>query len=172
MFNTQAPAAVPGYPLHRRLGEPRGTSGQARKISAPTGFKTRTIQPQANCYTVHTATKPTRNVWYFWLWEALQGPETRKMNSGVPSTLKHQYCQRTHLTTLKSLFTKRRIKILSTFRLLFDRKTKNTRILQSSVLKMTGKNGQWGFPRFFSHSDTAKVLDLYKINIHNTRCST
>jgi hypothetical protein len=62
MVNAQAPAALPGYPLHRRLGEPRGPSGQAREISAPTGFKPRTIQPQANCYTDDTAPKRTRNV--------------------------------------------------------------------------------------------------------------
>jgi len=33
------------YPLHRRLGGPRGRSGCVRKISPPPGFESRTMQP-------------------------------------------------------------------------------------------------------------------------------
>jgi hypothetical protein len=46
------------YPLYRRLGGPRGWSGQVRKISPPPGFDPRTIQPVASCYT-DWATRPT-----------------------------------------------------------------------------------------------------------------
>jgi len=50
-----APAALsPGntrYPLYRRLGGPQGRSGQVRKISPPTGFDPRTVQPVASRYT-------------------------------------------------------------------------------------------------------------------------
>jgi hypothetical protein len=49
-----APAALlPGktrYPLYRRLGEPQGRSGQARKISPPPGFDPWTVQPVASRY--------------------------------------------------------------------------------------------------------------------------
>jgi hypothetical protein len=44
-----APAALPPgetrYPLHIRLGGPRGRSGWVRKISPPPGFDPRTVQP-------------------------------------------------------------------------------------------------------------------------------
>jgi len=33
------------YPLYRRQGGPQGRSGQVRKISSPTGFGPRTVQP-------------------------------------------------------------------------------------------------------------------------------
>jgi hypothetical protein len=50
-----APAVLlPGktrYPLYRRLGGPQGRSGRVRKISPPTGFDPRTIQPGASLYT-------------------------------------------------------------------------------------------------------------------------
>jgi hypothetical protein len=50
-----APAALPPgktrYPLYRRLGGPQGRSGQVRKISPPTGFDPRTVQPVASRYT-------------------------------------------------------------------------------------------------------------------------
>ena len=39
------------YPFYRRLGEPRGRSGQVRKISPPPGFDPRTVQPGASRYT-------------------------------------------------------------------------------------------------------------------------
>jgi len=39
------------YPLYRRLGGPRGASGQVRKISPPPGFDSRTVQPVASRYT-------------------------------------------------------------------------------------------------------------------------
>ena len=46
------------YPLYRRLGGPKGRSGQVRKISSPPGFDSRTVQPVASRYT-HYATRPT-----------------------------------------------------------------------------------------------------------------
>ena len=46
------------YPLYRRLGGPQGRSGQVRKISLPSGFDPRTIQPVASRYTDY-ATRPT-----------------------------------------------------------------------------------------------------------------
>jgi hypothetical protein len=49
------PAALPTgtirYPLYRRLGGPRGQSGQVRNISPPPGFDPQTVQPVASCYT-------------------------------------------------------------------------------------------------------------------------
>ena len=39
------------YPLHRRLCEPQGQSGQMCKISPPPGFYSRTNQPVASRYT-------------------------------------------------------------------------------------------------------------------------
>ena len=49
------PAALPlgktRYPLYRRMGEPQGRSGQARKISLPILFDPRTVQPVASRYT-------------------------------------------------------------------------------------------------------------------------
>jgi hypothetical protein len=51
-----SPAALPPgmtqYPLYRRLGGPRGRSGQVPKISPPPEFNPRTIQPVASRYTV------------------------------------------------------------------------------------------------------------------------
>ena len=46
------------YPLYRRLGGPRGRSGQVRKISPPPGFDLRTFQPVTSRYTDY-ATRPT-----------------------------------------------------------------------------------------------------------------
>jgi len=50
-----APAALPPgktrYPLYRRLGGPQSRSGQMRKISPPSGFDPRIIQPVASRYT-------------------------------------------------------------------------------------------------------------------------
>ena len=34
-----APAALPRYPLYRRLGGPQGRSGRVRKISPPNGIR-------------------------------------------------------------------------------------------------------------------------------------
>ena len=39
------------YPLHRRLGGPQDQSGRVRKISPPSGFDPRTVQPVASLYT-------------------------------------------------------------------------------------------------------------------------
>ena len=47
-------ALTPGktrYPLSRRLSGPQGRSGRVRKISSPTGFDPRTVQPVASRYT-------------------------------------------------------------------------------------------------------------------------
>jgi hypothetical protein len=50
-----APAALPPrmtrYPLYRRLGGPQGRSGQVLKISPPTGFDPRTVEPVTSRYT-------------------------------------------------------------------------------------------------------------------------
>ena len=50
-----APAALPPgkirYPFYRRLGGAQGRSGQVRKISPPSGFDPRTVQPVARRYT-------------------------------------------------------------------------------------------------------------------------
>jgi hypothetical protein len=46
------------YSLYRRLGGPRGRSGQVQKISPPPGFDPRTVQPVASCFTDY-ATWPT-----------------------------------------------------------------------------------------------------------------
>ena len=46
------PAALPlgktHYPLYRRVGGPQGRSGRVRKISLPTVFDPRTVQPVAS----------------------------------------------------------------------------------------------------------------------------
>jgi hypothetical protein len=47
------------YPLYRRLRGPQGRPGQVRKISPPSGFDPRTVQPVASRYTDYT-TWPTR----------------------------------------------------------------------------------------------------------------
>ena len=39
------------YPLYRRLGGPQERSGRVRKISPPTGFDPRTVQPVVSRYT-------------------------------------------------------------------------------------------------------------------------
>jgi len=48
----QAPAALPPgktrYPLYARQGGPQGRSGRVRKISPPSGFDPRTVQPIAS----------------------------------------------------------------------------------------------------------------------------
>jgi hypothetical protein len=46
------------YPLYKRLGGTQGRSGQVRKISSPTGFDPRTVQPIASRYN-DWATRPT-----------------------------------------------------------------------------------------------------------------
>ena len=50
-----APADLPTgktrYPLYRRLGGPQGRSGLVQKISPPTVFDLRTVQPVASRYT-------------------------------------------------------------------------------------------------------------------------
>jgi hypothetical protein len=50
-----APAALPlgnnRYPLYRMLGGSQGRSGRVRKISPPSGFDPRTVQPVASRYT-------------------------------------------------------------------------------------------------------------------------
>ena len=48
-----APTALPTgnrYPLYKRLGGPQGRYGRVRKISPPTGFDPRTVQPVASHY--------------------------------------------------------------------------------------------------------------------------
>ena len=52
------PTGKTRYPFYRRLGGPQGRSGQVRKISPPTRFDPRTIQPAASRYT-DCATRPT-----------------------------------------------------------------------------------------------------------------
>jgi hypothetical protein len=47
--------------LYRRLGGPQGLSGQAQKISPPTGFDPQTVQPVASRYT-NRATRPAKNL--------------------------------------------------------------------------------------------------------------
>jgi hypothetical protein len=39
------------YPLYRRLGGPQGRCGRVRKISAPSGFHSQTVQLVASRYT-------------------------------------------------------------------------------------------------------------------------
>jgi hypothetical protein len=46
-----APAALPQYSLYRRLGRSQGQSWQAKKISPPLGFDSRTAQPVVSRYT-------------------------------------------------------------------------------------------------------------------------
>jgi len=50
-----APAALPPgktrYPLYRSLGGPQGRSGRVQKISPPSVFDPRTVQPVASRYT-------------------------------------------------------------------------------------------------------------------------
>jgi hypothetical protein len=54
------------YSLYRRLGGPHGRSGQGRKVSPPSGFDPRTVQPLVSGYTdcavkvffFHGATSP------------------------------------------------------------------------------------------------------------------
>jgi len=52
---SHAPAALPQektrYPLYRKLGGPHDQFGQMRKISPPSRFDPRTVQPWANRYT-------------------------------------------------------------------------------------------------------------------------
>ena len=58
---TLRPLFTPGktrYPLYRRLGGPQGRSGQVQKISPPSRFEPRTVQPVAIRYT-YWATRPT-----------------------------------------------------------------------------------------------------------------
>jgi len=46
------------YPLYRTLGGPQGWSGQVRKISSPSGFDPRTVQPLDSRYADY-ADRPT-----------------------------------------------------------------------------------------------------------------
>ena len=48
---TVVPPGMTLYPLGRRLREPQGCSGLARKISSPAGFDPRTVQPVLSVYT-------------------------------------------------------------------------------------------------------------------------
>ena len=51
---TPRPPLPPGktrYPLYRSLGGPQGRSGQVRRVSLPSGFDPRTVQPVASRYT-------------------------------------------------------------------------------------------------------------------------
>ena len=70
---TPRPLFTPGktrYPLYRRLSGPQGRSGHVRKISPPTGFDPRMVQPVASRYTNY-ATRPTFNnvvIVKFYLW--------------------------------------------------------------------------------------------------------
>jgi len=60
------PSGKTRYPLYRRLGGPQDRSGEVRKISPPTGFDTRTVQPVVSRYT-DWATGPTHitsGVWW------------------------------------------------------------------------------------------------------------
>jgi hypothetical protein len=74
------------YPLYRRLGGPRGQSGQVQKISPPPGFDPRTVQPVASRYTDY-ATWPTPNRLQqpYWLapryWELINGYTLPYINS-------------------------------------------------------------------------------------------
>ena len=55
------------YPLYRRLGGPRGRSGQGRKSRPPHGFDVRTVQPVARrytCYAISPQFKPYLNEKY------------------------------------------------------------------------------------------------------------
>ena len=49
------PAALPPgktrYHFYKRLGTPQGRAGRVRKISPPSGFDPRTVQPVASRYT-------------------------------------------------------------------------------------------------------------------------
>ena len=53
------PSGKTQYPLCRRHGGPHSLSGQVRKISPPTGFDTRTVQPIASRYTDWTIPTPS-----------------------------------------------------------------------------------------------------------------
>ena len=46
------------YPFYRRLGRPQGRSGRVRKISNPTGVRSRTVQLVASSYTDCAITAP------------------------------------------------------------------------------------------------------------------
>jgi hypothetical protein len=50
------------YPLYRRLRGSQGRSGQAQKISRPSGFDHRTVQPVASRY-IDYATRPTIRIY-------------------------------------------------------------------------------------------------------------
>jgi hypothetical protein len=46
-----SPLGKTRYPLYRRVGGPQGRSGRVQKISLPSGFDSRTVQPVASRYT-------------------------------------------------------------------------------------------------------------------------
>jgi hypothetical protein len=57
-------ALLPGknrYPLYRRLGGPQDRSGRVWKISPPSGFDPRTVQPVASPYTDCAIPVPCNN---------------------------------------------------------------------------------------------------------------
>jgi len=150
MVNAQAPAALPGTHCTGGWVSPGARLDRHGKSRHQRGSKPGPYSPK------QTAIPSTQSLNLLAMCDISEGGKPCR----VPSILIHQYCQCTHLTTLKSLFTKRRIKILSTFRFLSYRKTKTTLILQSSALKRTG---QWGFPFFFFHTATQrKYLTLYQ----------
>ena len=62
------------YPLNRRLGGPKGRSGQVRKISQPPGFDPRTVQPVAIRYTDY-ATRPPQTLTRKLLMSCLAGTD-------------------------------------------------------------------------------------------------
>jgi len=70
------------YPLCRRLGGPRGCSGQLWKILLPPGFDPCTIQPAVSHFTDYAVLAPTLfyNISEFW------GPDEQKHHSGCSST--------------------------------------------------------------------------------------
>ena len=61
-----APEKDTRYPLYRRLGGPQGRSGRVQKISPPTGFDPRTVQPVASRYTdsvIPAHKEESGNIW-------------------------------------------------------------------------------------------------------------
>jgi len=58
------PRGMTRYPLYRRLGESQGQSGRVRRISPPSGFDPRTVQPVASRYTDYAV--PDYNVIRIW----------------------------------------------------------------------------------------------------------
>ena len=79
------------YPLYRRLGGPQGRPGQVRKISSPTGFDPRTVQPVASRYTDY-ASRPTFETCILYNSGYITGPK-------CVWSLKHlPHCERLHIS--------------------------------------------------------------------------